>query len=34
MDLPAISESPGTMIGPYKPLQQIGKGGMGRLCAL
>ena len=26
---PAISEGPGTIIGPYKLLQQIGEGGMG-----
>src|SRR5947209_2178297 len=26
---PAVSEGPGTVIGPYKLLQQIGEGGMG-----
>src|SRR5689334_18822797 len=26
---PSISERPGTVIGPYKLLQQIGEGGMG-----
>ena len=26
---PAVTERPGTMIGPYKLLQQIGEGGMG-----
>src|SRR5262245_36525762 len=26
---PVISEEPGTVIGPYKLLQQIGEGGMG-----
>ena len=29
VDLPAASEQPGTVIGPYKLLQQIGEGGMG-----
>jgi serine/threonine protein kinase/tetratricopeptide (TPR) repeat protein len=29
VDAPAISERPGTVIGPYKLLQQIGEGGMG-----
>ena len=29
IDAPAPSERPGTMIGPYKLLQQIGEGGMG-----
>ena len=29
VDAPANSERPGTMIGPYKLLQQIGEGGMG-----
>src|SRR6478752_6313529 len=29
VDLPASSEQPGTVIGPYKLLQQIGEGGMG-----
>ena len=28
-DLPSIDEQPGTVIGPYKLLQQIGEGGMG-----
>ena len=28
-DLPPPSEGPGTRIGPYKLLQQIGEGGMG-----
>src|SRR5437868_2763482 len=28
-DLPFVSEGPGTVIGPYKLLQQIGEGGMG-----
>jgi eukaryotic-like serine/threonine-protein kinase len=28
-DLPSPSERPGTMIGPYKLLEQIGEGGMG-----
>src|SRR6478752_5167529 len=27
--LPGVSEGPGTRIGPYKLLQQIGEGGMG-----
>src|SRR5205807_9672932 len=27
--LPTLSEGPGTVIGPYKPLQEIGEGGMG-----
>src|SRR5258708_3835289 len=27
--VPALSEGPGTVIGPYKLLQQIGEGGMG-----
>src|SRR4051794_8310513 len=26
---PAVAERPGTVIGPYKLLQQIGEGGMG-----
>src|SRR5437773_9762600 len=29
VDAPVISERPGTVIGPYKLLQQIGEGGMG-----
>src|SRR5437870_521653 len=29
VDLPPVSERPGTVIGPYKLLQQIGEGGMG-----
>src|SRR5438477_8823230 len=29
VDLPPPSEEPGTVIGPYKLLQQIGEGGMG-----
>src|SRR5436190_14085258 len=29
VDTPAILEGPGTVIGPYKLLQQIGEGGMG-----
>src|SRR4029077_13272451 len=29
VDMPATSELPGTVIGPYKLLQQIGEGGMG-----
>ena len=29
IDKPAVSERPGTVIGPYKLLQQIGEGGMG-----
>jgi WD40 repeat protein/serine/threonine protein kinase len=29
VDLPKIQEGPGTRIGPYKLLQQIGEGGMG-----
>src|SRR5262245_59398142 len=29
MDAVAVTERPGTMIGPYKLLQQIGEGGMG-----
>ena len=29
IDSPPISERPGTIIGPYKLLQQIGEGGMG-----
>ena len=29
VDMSAISEQPGTVIGPYKLLQQIGEGGMG-----
>src|SRR5438132_5001078 len=29
IDRPPISEGPGTVIGPYKLLQQIGEGGMG-----
>jgi tetratricopeptide (TPR) repeat protein len=28
-DIPKVSEGPGTVIGPYKLLQQIGEGGMG-----
>jgi serine/threonine protein kinase/tetratricopeptide (TPR) repeat protein len=28
-NVPAIAEGPGTLIGPYKLLQQIGEGGMG-----
>src|SRR5260370_37011775 len=28
-DAPALAERPGTLIGPYKLLQQIGEGGMG-----
>src|SRR5438270_1410166 len=30
-DMPATSEQPGTVIGPYKLLQQIGEGGMGNV---
>src|SRR5258707_13963219 len=29
VDAPVVSERPGTVIGPYKLLQQIGEGGMG-----
>ena len=29
VDEPSIAEKPGTVIGPYKLLQQIGEGGMG-----
>jgi serine/threonine protein kinase/tetratricopeptide (TPR) repeat protein len=29
VDAPSLSECPGTLIGPYKLLQQIGEGGMG-----
>src|SRR5206468_5921742 len=29
VDEPAVTERPGTVIGPYKLLQQIGEGGMG-----
>src|SRR5216684_4464241 len=29
IDEPAIAERPGTMIGPYKLLEQIGEGGFG-----
>src|SRR5262249_30248251 len=29
VDEPAISERPGTVIGPYKLMEQIGEGGMG-----
>ena len=29
IDLPPIAERPGTQIGPYKLLEQIGEGGMG-----
>src|SRR4029453_5753456 len=29
IDLPVPAECPGTVIGPYKLLQQIGEGGMG-----
>jgi serine/threonine protein kinase len=29
IDMPAVSESPGTVIGPYKLLEQIGEGGFG-----
>jgi serine/threonine protein kinase len=29
LELPSITEGPGTVIGPYKLLQQIGEGGMG-----
>src|SRR6185312_16114275 len=29
VDLSEVSEQPGTVIGPYKLLQQIGEGGMG-----
>ena len=29
IDLPAIAEGPGSVIGPYKLLEQIGEGGMG-----
>src|SRR6267378_3101713 len=29
VDEPSVNERPGTVIGPYKLLQQIGEGGMG-----
>jgi serine/threonine protein kinase/Flp pilus assembly protein TadD len=29
VDVPTLNEAPGTVIGPYKLLQQIGEGGMG-----
>src|SRR6516165_8479732 len=29
VDQPAVTERPGSIIGPYKLLQQIGEGGMG-----
>src|SRR5438552_3785707 len=29
VDVPPVCEAPGTVIGPYKLLQQIGEGGMG-----
>src|SRR6516164_3459104 len=29
VDEPAVNESPGTIIGPYKLLEQIGEGGFG-----
>ena len=29
VDIPPLNEKPGTVIGPYKLLQQIGEGGMG-----
>src|SRR6516164_2008866 len=29
VDVPTLNEKPGTVIGPYKLLQQIGEGGMG-----
>src|SRR6516165_4713052 len=29
VDRPPVTERPGTLIGPYKLLQQIGEGGMG-----
>src|SRR5439155_22784747 len=29
IDEPALNERPGTVVGPYKLLQQIGEGGMG-----
>jgi len=31
VDEPAVTERPGTVIGPYKLLQQIGEGGMGTI---
>src|SRR5215213_9870294 len=29
VDLPPVAEDPGTVIGPYKLVEQIGEGGMG-----
>ena len=32
IDLPPVTAAPGTVIGPYKLIEQIGEGGMGRVC--